>query len=503
MRAPVWSEAHSDCIAAKDSRAGDMMKLANRVSFSIGSLRMRMSFGAHRMSAHRTDAVASAAARRPASRAPSSVLIQRKTSACPCGGGCPSCRAASDLRVGAADDQLERQANAAAARVLQASGADASTAASAGRAEAAPSTLRRSGTSASAASGAPAPASVGSVLGSSGQPLDTASRAYFEPRFGTSFADVRVHAGPDAAQSAREIQARAYTAGSHIAFGAGAFAPSTGEGRELLAHELAHVVQQRAFAASHVQREVEVDAGVNLDTMSYNVTKSGNTYWAPVTVMNSSVFNETVTALFHSDRIFHVKGATDWEASANFLKHVGARIGVIDFAAKKRYDFGAGSSFKMNKKLWDYGGGTWKPKAGVDPQQAYDDLNNNPDPKKAYAISCEVATEITEKGGGKSETTTQKGSDLLDWVPGDWGHIANQCPHPPNGGFEGENIIYVGHDKGFWGHFTDKNTYNSLAGWQAEVAKWGMRFAKAGEVCPPPDPVVDDKRGYPDAGLIP
>lgn len=457
---------------------------------------MRMSLGARPTSADRTHALAPAA-RRPASRAPAAALVLRKASACPCGGGCPSCQATSGLRVGAADDRLERQADAAAAQALQASGAG--TGVPADRADAAPSTLLRSATAATAA-GAPSPASVGSVLGSSGQPLDSASRAYFEPRFGTSFADVRLHVGTDAARSARDIQARAYTAGSHVAFGAGEFAPATNTGRELLAHELAHVIQQRERVPSHVQRKVEVEPGVNLDTMSYTVTKSGNSYFAPATVKNSSTFNETVTGLFHSDRVFQIRGRTDEEASSNFLKHVAARVGVVDFSAKKRYSFDAGPSFKMNSKLWDYGGGEWKPKPGVDPQKAYDDLNNNADPEHAYAISCEVAADITEKGGGRSGTTTQNTSDLTGWIPGDWGHVENKCPYPPNGGFEGENIIYIGHDS-FWGHYKTANTKDSLAGWIATVASWGNADPGKGAVCPPPDPVVGNTRGYPETGL--
>jgi hypothetical protein len=66
-----------------------------------------------------------------------------------------------------------------------------------------------------------------------------------EPRFGTDFADVRVHTDPGAAESAREIGARAYTVGGHIVFGGGEYAPAIPEGRSLLAYELAHVVQAR------------------------------------------------------------------------------------------------------------------------------------------------------------------------------------------------------------------------------------------------------------------
>lgn len=78
-----------------------------------------------------------------------------------------------------------------------------------------------------------------------GQPLDSATRDFFEPRFGHDFSKVRVHAGGAAEQSAREVSAHAYTVEHDMVFGAGRFAPGTNEGRRLLAHELTHVVQQR------------------------------------------------------------------------------------------------------------------------------------------------------------------------------------------------------------------------------------------------------------------
>lgn len=101
-----------------------------------------------------------------------------------------------------------------------------------------------------------APASVHQTLRSSGSPLDLATRAFFEPRFGHDFKDVRVHTGAAAANSAREIDALAYTVGSNIVFGSQRFAPHTSHGQRLLAHELTHVVQQRSSqsVARHVRR---------------------------------------------------------------------------------------------------------------------------------------------------------------------------------------------------------------------------------------------------------
>jgi hypothetical protein len=86
-----------------------------------------------------------------------------------------------------------------------------------------------------------------------GHRLPASTRVFFEPRFGHDFSDVRVHTDARAANSARELDAQAYTVGRDIAFGAGRYAPETLTGRRLLAHELAHVVQQRQGASLKIR----------------------------------------------------------------------------------------------------------------------------------------------------------------------------------------------------------------------------------------------------------
>ena len=90
-----------------------------------------------------------------------------------------------------------------------------------------------------------APAQVESVLAAPGVPMGKAARRELEQRFGHSFAAVRVHADSAADAAARAVNARAFTAGSHVVFTRGQYAPETSSGRRLLAHELAHVLQQR------------------------------------------------------------------------------------------------------------------------------------------------------------------------------------------------------------------------------------------------------------------
>ena len=98
------------------------------------------------------------------------------------------------------------------------------------------------------------PAGVHEALRSPGQPLDAAMRAYFEPRFGQDFSSVRVHSGPAAAQSARDLNAKAYTVGHDIVFNSRHFMPGTREGGRLLAHELTHVIQQSVSDGTSFRR---------------------------------------------------------------------------------------------------------------------------------------------------------------------------------------------------------------------------------------------------------
>ena len=95
-----------------------------------------------------------------------------------------------------------------------------------------------------------APPAVREALRSPGRPLDPATRAFMEPRFGYDFSGVRVHTDAAAHRSARDLNARAYATGHDIVFGEGELDSGTREGRTLLAHELTHVVQQQGQEAT-------------------------------------------------------------------------------------------------------------------------------------------------------------------------------------------------------------------------------------------------------------
>lgn len=171
-----------------------------------------------------------------------SVWLQRK---CTCGthaagGECEECKkrkeagAQAKLTVGPQDDAFERQADSVADAVMRSGGPVLSPLRE-------KNTLRCAPT---ANGGGVSSTSVDGVLGNAGQPLDTATRAFMEPRFRSDFSDVRVHADAQANDSAHSMGALAYTVGSHVVFGRGQYQPHTASGRHLLAHELTHVLQQ-------------------------------------------------------------------------------------------------------------------------------------------------------------------------------------------------------------------------------------------------------------------
>jgi hypothetical protein len=180
-------------------------------------------------------------------------------------------------------------------------------------------TLQRSAAGPSQAS--TAPPVVSRVLSSPGRPLDSGARSFMEPRFGRDFSSVRVHTDPQAAESARAVDAHAYTVGQHVVFDSGKYDPHTGSGQKLLAHELAHTVQQRDVGQppsvmplretpeyNHLENEAESIAQsvmhrgvaptpptVSRPVLS-RVTKSGTSTTPPTPVAGASATNQPPAA---------------------------------------------------------------------------------------------------------------------------------------------------------------------------------------------------------------
>ncbi len=384
-----------------------------------------------------------------------------------------------------------------------------------------------------------APDSVYEVLGSGGQPLDSGARAFMEPCFGYDFGQVRVHAGTDAARSAAALQAHAYTFGQNVVFATGQYDTGSNSGRRLLAHELAHVVQQGGAAllgdttelthvmqqtseaplahgatrldgaesqrvmsspsgpgnrATTIRRKIRTDPQATL--VSYFSTRGiAFTHDPSINVYSSdkgkakTFDQEVLIDILASPRLFDVEGGNQAEAEKSLSSHVAARVGIVTFAAQKRYAFGGGSGFRMNPAYynWDANTGRWSRKPGVDKQEAFDDLNVHPE---LYAIGCAAATDLTQAGGSKGATfINMPSADESDWIAGESGYVENtMCQGKCSAELLGENLIYTGSGQ-FWGHFSDRVTYKTLAEWKALVASWNGGSK------------TDNKRELPTTGL--
>jgi|ERR1017187_1537490 hypothetical protein len=185
------------------------------------------------------------------------------------------------LRIGAVDDPLEREADDVAGRVMRMP--DSSPVVSSAvrgvqrkcscggscdkcQSDQEHKQVQRKHAGSGGTGLTEAPPIVHEVLRGGGQPLDPATRAFMEPRFGHDFSRVRVHADAEAQNAAKAVHARAYTVGHNIVFGSGEYAPTAGRGRQLLAHELTHVVQQNG--EGRLVQRAETDTKGGCDTLA-------------------------------------------------------------------------------------------------------------------------------------------------------------------------------------------------------------------------------------------
>ena len=185
---------------------------------------------------------------------------------CPFGGACHACppKVQAKLKIGQPGDQYEQEADRVAEQVMrmpepqvQRKGCSSCK----GKEEDEDKILQAkpAGSVGNASAQVDHPL-IQNVLSSPGQPLDAGTRSFMEPRFGQDFSGVRVHTGGQAAESARAVNARAYTVGRDVVFGKGQYAPGSDEGRRLMAHELVHVEQQ--MATFHVANKASQVKGI-------------------------------------------------------------------------------------------------------------------------------------------------------------------------------------------------------------------------------------------------
>lgn len=175
-------------------------------------------------------------------------ILQRK---CACGGTpgvggeCEQCqenflqrKAASNLAIGQPGDAMEREADRVADAVVSGAGVTLDSPGSGAILQ------RQPAEQAQDKALFAVPPVVNEVLNSSGRPLDAVTRNFFSSRLGHDFSHVRVHTDARAVESARAVNALAYTVGQDVVFGCGQFRPDTHSGKQLLAHELVHVLEQ-------------------------------------------------------------------------------------------------------------------------------------------------------------------------------------------------------------------------------------------------------------------
>jgi len=178
--------------------------------------------------------------------------LQSNRGRCACGGSCPRCKSSLVSEPG---DALESAADVMAERALRGTGypqprGDAAS-------ENGETRSTKSLATAAGSVAAAVPPAVQNVIESPGASLTEGIRNDMENRFGMGLDGVRIHTGDQAAESARLIGAQAYTLGSHIVFGQDRYAPHTPSGRRLVAHELAHVIQQSNGHAPRIARQCD------------------------------------------------------------------------------------------------------------------------------------------------------------------------------------------------------------------------------------------------------
>ena len=152
-----------------------------------------------------------------------------------------------------------------------------------------------------------APPLVDKVLRTPGRPLDTATRAFFEPRFGRDLSKVRVHTDAASSASARAVEAQAYTVGQDVVFGKGQYAPTTNAGRKLLAHELTHTIQQSEGNGGRLAR-VPTRKGIQTTPPRYDF--STNCGWIDWSHATGRLAQNLINRVAQASAALKAKGAT-------------------------------------------------------------------------------------------------------------------------------------------------------------------------------------------------
>lgn len=178
------------------------------------------------------------------------------------------------------------------------------------------------------------------VLSEPGTPLQTETRHEMESRFGYDFSQVRVHNGREAEESARGVNAEAFTLGHHIVFGAGRYLPETHAGRRLIAHELTHVVQQ-SRGGNLIQRLIRTPypwTGVIVPAAGAHIRSSPDAS-NPANILDSIPRGQTVKVLSTSGEWLQVESRFRGPVLTGYIKHT-----LVDDATSSAMSGGVGTT---------------------------------------------------------------------------------------------------------------------------------------------------------------
>jgi hypothetical protein len=411
----------------------------------------------------------------------SNFFLQRK---CACGGPaglsgtCEDCAdkqltgqpLQAKLVVGSADDPLEREADRVADQVL-------SKPAAFGMEAIAPRIQRSSRQPRLQAM--VAPGSVDRVLASTGRPLEPALRLDMEQRFGHDFSRVRIHSGSAAEESARDIEAHAYTVRGDIVFGRDRFAPGTVEGRRLLAHELAHVIQQDgqprvAQRTPSPAGEGSAQAGDANPPWHFGRMTEGRgfimnpTFWRVTYHLSAgpgteAISNDARRTAFENVQRFLAshpawrEGATVDPVEVTLAPGATAAAAAQDLIAsgsRSRYSFECFTAAALVQFM-----GVYRGMQATDPTNADANFNSR---YGDFRVAISDAGGPTVRMGGAALTFNlatrpefslrqlQDDSADMGLERGDWVYLSNRG-FITSGAFQGENATYLG-NKRFFGH---------------------------------------------------
>ncbi|HEX5168485.1 MAG TPA: DUF4157 domain-containing protein [Cyclobacteriaceae bacterium] len=208
------------------------------------------------------------------------------------------------------------------------------------------------------------PSLVNNVINSSGKSLDPGTKSFMESRFDYDFSGIKIHTDEIAAKSARSINALAYTSGNNIVFNEDQYSPGSQKGRQLLAHELTHVLQQGHAAQSKViQRAAFVcDEYQTSYRSSYNpgpgiaITLSGNAF---VINANMEVYGPGATAAIASQmqstisRVWNASFSNGYSVTSNIS--ITARGATADSSRTGIYVLNAEGMTRVMPSYWVVG----------------------------------------------------------------------------------------------------------------------------------------------------